>query len=56
VEIAPDRLSESARQGMGLREVGRFGTVAVYRPVPSLTSTKDAPEAVALKGGGKNGL
>jgi hypothetical protein len=56
VEIAPDRLSESARQGMGLREVGRFGTVVVYRAAPSLTLTKDAPEVVALKGGGKNGL
>ncbi len=56
VEIAPDRLPESARQGMGLREVGRFGTVVVYRSTSALTSTKGAPETVALKGSGKDDL
>lgn len=55
VEIAPDRLPESTRQSMRLREVGRFGTVVVYRAASSLTSTKDAPETAALKGLGKNG-
>lgn len=53
VELAADRLPDSTRQSLGLRETSRFGSVVVYRAASSLISMKEAPETAAQEGVGK---